>query len=314
MQTAPVAAARNTNIATENWIKQKMQENSFLTLNSSGFSKIYYQEWGQGNSRTLVCVHGLTGSSDDFKFVGESLPHQGFHVVALDLPGRGRSDFLLNPDDYNYTQYLCDLSVFLAQIGCSSPSSCDWLGVSLGGLLGIRLASFPASPIRNLILSDVGPTVPEFTLDMIRGYLSLSPVFETLDGVIGAFKQTIGTTFYRGPMTEAQWAYYAATHVRQREDGFYIRNFDPGIAVMFEKEPIGKIDLWPCWKNITQPVLALRGELSALFPVSVANEMQETKKGDSMDLVTIKDCGHVPSLYRDEQISILVDWLKKQAA
>lgn len=288
-----------------------MQEHSFLTLNSAGFSNVVYSEWGQGNPRTLVCVHGLTGSAADFKFVGETLATQGFRVVALDLPGRGRSDFLTNPHDYIYTQYLCDLSAFLVDIKCDSPASCDWLGVSLGGLLGIRLAGLPSSPIRNLILSDIGPTVPQADLDLIRGYLSLAPAFDTFEGVVGAFKQTIGTSFYRGPMTEDQWEYYARTHVRRREDGRYIRNFDPNIALMFDKQPLGEIDLWPSWKNILQPVLAVRGGLSTLFPAMLAEEMIACKKGAAMDLVTLYDCGHVPSLYRDDQIAILADWLKK---
>ncbi len=313
MQIAPVEAVRNTSTATENWTKQKMKENSFLTLNSSGFSKIFYQEWGEENQRTLVCVHGLTGSSDDFKFVGEALAKHGFRVVALDLPGRGRSDFLTNPHDYIYAQYLSDLAAFLVDLECDSPASCDWLGVSLGGLLGIRLAGLPSSPIRNLILSDVGPTVPQASLDLIRGYLSLAPAFDTFEGVVGAFKQTIGTSFYRGPMTEAQWEYYAHTHVRKRSDGRYIRNFDPNIALMFDAQPLGEVDLWPSWKNISQPVLAVRGGLSTLFPAALTQKMAESKKGAAMDLVTFDDCGHVPSFYRDEQISVLADWLTKQA-
>jgi pimeloyl-ACP methyl ester carboxylesterase len=92
-------------------------------------------------------------------------PRRGFAWWPLICPGGGRSDFLTNPHDYIYAQYLSDLAAFLVDLECDSPASCDWLGVSLGGLLGIRLAGLPSSPIRNLILSDVGPTVPQADLD-----------------------------------------------------------------------------------------------------------------------------------------------------
>lgn len=288
-----------------------MREKSFLSLGAEGFSKLWYSEWGElpSCSRTLVCVHGLTGSAADFKFVGEFLSACGIRVLALDLPGRGRSEFLQDPTEYTHTRYLRDLTVFLAEVGCSFPGSCDWLGVSLGGLLGIRMAGLPSSPIRNLILSDIGPDVPCADLDMIRFYLSLSPTFGNPGEVLAAFRQTTGTGFSRGEMTEEQWSYYAATHVKQREDGMYTRNFDPAIATMFDKEPLGPVPLWPFWERITQPVLALRGALSTLFPEDMARKMVETKQGKAMRLVTIKDCGHVPSLYPDEQIAILRDWL-----
>lgn len=290
-----------------------MRESSFLTLNSAGFSKVVYSEWGQGNARPLVCVHGLTGSASDFKFVGESLAKRGFRVLALDLPGRGRSGFLSNPEDYTHAQYLHDIASFLVETGCDAPASCDYLGVSLGGLLGIRLAALPSSPIRTLILSDIGPTAPQAELDVIRGYLSLAPAFDTIEGVVGAFKQTMGTPFDRGPMTEDQWEYYARTHVRRREDGRYIRNFDPAIALMFDRHPLGEVDLWSSWDRLLQPVLALRGGFSTLFPATLAEEMLSRKNGAAMDLTTLQECGHVPSLYREDQIAILSNWLESKA-
>lgn len=279
-----------------------MNRNSFY---KSG-TEISYLEWGCGNPQTMICIHGLTGSSHDFKFVGEYFAARGYHVLAIDMPGRGASDFLDNPDDYNFDFYLDVLQAFLKETG---TNSCIWLGVSMGGLLGIRMAALDKTAIEKMILIDIGPEVPQSALDAISFYLSLSPVFETMSGVIGAFKQSIGTPFYRGPMSEDQWAYYASTHVRQREDGAYIRSFDPKIMAKFNAEPLGKEDLWGCWRRISQPVLSIRGGLSEVFTPEIIDRMKARKNGKSVDFATIPDCGHVPSLYPDSQLEILLNWL-----
>lgn len=290
-----------------NKTRNGMNRNSFFKEGA----KISYLEWGVKNSETIICVHGLTGSSQDFKFVGEYFAALGYRILAIDVPGRGESDFLKNPDDYNFDSYIDILKAFLNE---THTRSCTWLGVSMGGLLGIRMAASAHTPIEKLILVDIGPEVPQTALKAISYYLSLAPVFQTMEGVIGAFKQSIGTPFYRGPMTEDQWDYYARTHVRQRQDGSYIRSFDPQIAKKFETEPLGNKDLWECWNRIIQPTLSLRGALSELFTSDIAKKMQIHKNGAPVSLVTIADCGHVPSLYPQEQLAIIQDWLKASQA
>jgi pimeloyl-ACP methyl ester carboxylesterase len=280
----------------------------FLSENSSGQHKIFYQSWGNSRNRPLICVHGLTGSSEDFKYIGEYLSRRGYYVAALDMPGRGRSDFLPNPADYSFSQYFKDLRLFMAHLDITEA---DWLGVSMGGLLGIHLAGEDRSPIKRMILSDVGPEVPAEALQFIAGYLTLSPVFSTIEDVIAAFKQSKGTPFYRGDMTEEQWRHYASSHVRLNESGLWVRGFDPRIAFNFMTQPLGKEDLWPFWERITQPVLTLRGELSVLLTEDILTRMQARKPGTPMDIIRIKNAGHVPSLYPEDQIRLIEDWLQK---
>ena len=148
-------------------------------------------------------------------------------------------------------------------------------------------------------------------LQFIGGYLTLSPVFSTIEDVIGAFKQSKGTPFYRGDMNEEQWRHYASTHVRQNDIGMWIRGFDPGIAFNFITQPLGKEDLWQYWDKITQPVLVLRGELSILLTEDIIARMKARKSGAPLDVIKIKDAGHVPSLYPEDQIRLIEDWLLK---
>ncbi len=274
----------------------------------SGIVQIAYQSWGKADGKPLVCVHGLTGSSADFKFVGQALAKEGYFVVAPDMPGRGRSEFLKNPDLYIFEEYLIHIKNLLAHLQIGQT---EWLGVSMGGLLGICLAGEDNSRITRMILSDVGPEVPAMALDMIRGYLSLAPAFSTMEDVVNAFKQSIGTPFYRGPMTEEEWLYYASTHVRQNDKGLWGRSFDPQIMKTFGEQPVGHTDLWDLWEKITQPVLTIHGGLSLILTHDIAARMGQRKTGTKMDLVTLPDCGHVPSLYPAAQIKIIEDWLKQ---
>jgi pimeloyl-ACP methyl ester carboxylesterase len=282
---------------------------TFETTASGTAYSVHYKIWGDENKNTLVCVHGLTGNSDDFKFVGESLSSHGYRVVAIDMAGRGLSSYYSNPDDYNFDQYIYDLNLLLKEIGCSSPSSCDWLGVSMGGLLGLRLSGIANSPIHRLILSDIGAEVPQFDLDFISKVIKLTPEYNNPADAIPILKMSTGTPYSRGPLDEDQWLYLASVALKQREDGKYIRNFDANIAFKFDTEPLGREDLWAYWERTTQPTLALRGELSTLFPLRIADAMKTRKPNDKYTMVTIAGAGHVPSLFRDNQIKIISDWL-----
>lgn len=277
-----------------------------LSQTKSGTATLAYQSWGRQGNKPLVCVHGLTGSSADFSYVGKALAAQGYFVVAPDMPGRGRSEFLQDPTLYNFDEYIAHVKNLLAHLKITRT---DWLGVSMGGLIGINLAAEENSVIARMILSDVGPEVPAAALDLIRGYLTLSPAFSSMADVVNAFKQSSGTPFSRGPMTEEEWLYYAATHVRQNEKGMWVRSFDPGILKLFIDEPLGQVDLWALWEKITQPVLTLHGGLSVLLTKDICTRMTARKRGVKMDLMTLSDCGHVPSLYPASQIKLIEEWL-----
>lgn len=193
------------------------------------------------------------------------------------MPGRGESAYFDNAEDYNFAQYLADIDRFLEQIGCMAPASCDWLGVSMGGLLGFYVAARKSSPIRNLILVDVGIEVPQEDLNFIAQYITVTNVYNQPEDLVPLLKMALGGPYSRGPMDEDQWLHFAKTYLRQTADGKYSRNMDDKIAVMFQKEPLGSINLENLWADIKQPTLALRGKLSTLFPMRIAEKMLQTK-------------------------------------
>jgi len=292
---------------------QVMKTTFIDTKTKSGKNyKLHVKIWGEKNPRTLVCVHGLTGNSKDFKYVGERLSErEGYRVVAIDIAGRGESAYYDDPQDYSFDQYLTDLNALLSNTGCTAPASCDWLGVSMGGLLGMIICSQPNSPISKMIAVDIGPEVPQADLDFIGQYITYNGTYDSLEQVSALLKMALNSPYSRGNMTEDKWLHFAGVYYKKNAEGKYARNMDGNIAEVFKSKPFGHFDMWEHWKNTRQPVLSIRGGISTLFPEPTAQKMKETKTGAPMELVTIPDCGHVPSLYPDDQIGIIADWLRR---
>lgn len=282
-------------------------EKHYFGLNSVGLHKIVYSDWGPENATPIICVHGLTGNGHDFDYLAEALIELGYRLIAVDVPGRSRSDFLANPLDYNYQQYCQDLIALLAHLGINQPASVDWIGVSLGGLLGIRLAGIQNSPIRRLIINDIGPVVPQVALDFIHKVISQPYEFNTVRDLEKRMRETRGLTY--GPLNDEQWRHMAEHNARALDNGQISYAYDPEIAVVFESAPLGEIDLWESWDRIRCPVMLIQGKKSLLLTDEIVEEMNMRGPGPMMDLVVFEDCGHVPSLMAPEHISVIEEWL-----
>lgn len=277
------------------------RERSLLGLSDRGFHRIGYVEWGSAAAeRTAVCVHGLTRNGRDFDPLAQSLAEAGWRVVCPDVVGRGRSDWLADPAGYGHPQYVADMAALIARL---DVERLDWIGTSMGGLIGMTLAAMPRSPIERLVINDIGPFMPKEALDRIAAYLGNAPTFSDLTG-LEAHLRDIHAPF--GPLTDAQWAQMAAHSQRPVEGGLAL-HYDPAIAEAFGKPPFDDIELWPVWDRVTCPTLVLRGVDSDVLPAETAAEMAE--RGPRAEVAVIEDCGHAPALMDDGQIAVVRDWL-----
>jgi pimeloyl-ACP methyl ester carboxylesterase len=285
------------------------REQHYTCINSHGHHKIVFNDWGPDDGMPVICVHGLTGNGHDFDFIAPELVKDGYRVIAVDLPGRGRSDFLDDPLDYNYNQYCNDLIALLQELGLNKPGAVDWLGVSLGGVLGIRLAGIENSPIRRLILNDVGPVVPQNALDFIHMVISQTYTFDTLHDLELRMRATRGLTW--GQVTDEQWNHMARHNARALDNGLITYGYDPGIADIFKTEPTGDQDLWSHWEAINCPVLILHGKKSVVLTPEIIADMKDTAfSSTDITVKTFSDCGHVPSLMAPEQIKVIRQWMR----
>lgn len=277
--------------------------NTLLGLSRTGFHSIHYTEWGdRANPRVAICVHGLTRQGRDFDFLAQRLVTDGYRVLCPDVVGRGRSGWLAgNTDDYGYPQYLADMTALIARAGVSHV---DWIGTSMGGLIGMLLAAQPRSPIRRLVINDVGPFIPKAALARIADYLGRPITFTSLDQLEQELR-SIAAPF--GPLSDAQWRHLALHSARRLDGGGYGFNYDPGIKDAFQQQ-LDDVDLWPLWDRVACPTLLLRGEQSDILRRQDALAM--TERGPKARLIEFAGVGHAPALMSDDQIAAVSGWLR----
>jgi pimeloyl-ACP methyl ester carboxylesterase len=272
-----------------------------------------YKEWGApDNPNVLVCVHGVTRVSDDFDDLARALADR-YRVVCPDVVGRGRSGRLRNPELYVVPQYVSDMVTLLARVLANGErQKVDWVGTSMGGLIGMGLASLPDSPIERLVLNDIGPELDPAALHRIGDYIGQDLRFPTFEE--GArFVRDVSQPF--GPHSDAQWDKMARDVLRQEANGEWVRHYDMGLALPFRAatpESVtanGKM-LWAAYDAIRCPTLVVRGELSDLLSRETAAEM--TRRGPQAQLVEIPGVGHAPMFMQDDQIALVRQFLLNQ--
>ena len=268
-----------------------------------GLHQLAYTDWGdKENPDILVCSHGLTRNKHDFDALAQKLSSKR-RVICFDLPGRGESDWLSNKLAYDYNQYTVDALIIIARTGAKKV---DWLGTSMGGLLGMAIASLENSPIKTLILNDVGPFIPKAALMRIADYVGKLPHFNTANELEN-YMRTIYAGF--GELTNEQWKHLLRYGHRTLDSGQLTLNYDPDISLAFSNEPLKDINLWPVWNSIQQRSLIIRGENSDLLERSTAEKMIESHPNS--ELLEISNTAHSPALMNDNDIGLIEHWLNK---
>jgi pimeloyl-ACP methyl ester carboxylesterase len=264
-----------------------------------------YADWafaGLGAAaRPVVCVHGLTRNGRDFDHLARVLAAER-RVICPDIVGRGLSDPLTNPGDYALPTYIGHMAQLLSRLGLAEV---DWVGTSMGGLIGMGLAAMgDDSPIRRLVLNDIGPFLPKSALMRINTYLGLDLRFASVDA-LEAHLREIHAGF--GPLTDAEWRHLAEHSAARREDGRFGLNYDQRLGAPMKAGPIEDVDLWPVWDQIACKVLVIRGADSDLLLPEIAAEM--ARRGPRAEVIAVDGTGHAPALMAKDQIAIVRDWL-----
>ncbi len=263
--------------------------------------EIHYTEWGAGNAATVVAWHGLARTGRDMDEIAAHLSSR-YRVLCPDTIGRGLSQWSPAPEQEYCLDFYARLAVsLLDQLGIRELS---WLGTSMGGALGIRLAAGPLKGrIRRLILNDIGPQLGEAAVERIRSYAGKPAQFDRL-GELEQYFRTIYKPY--GWLSDEQWRRLTETSARRTADGKVTRHYDPKMVLQFTHHP-QDYDLWEAWDAINVPTLCLRGETSDLLLPEVAEAMRS--RGPRAVVVTIPGCGHAPALNVPDQIALVERFL-----
>jgi len=278
---------------------------SVQCLGNRGLHRMAYAEWGDpANRRVLVCVHGLARQGRDFDTLARTLAGH-YRVVCPDVVGRGRSDWLADPAGYQIPAYVADMVTLLARL---DAEELHWVGTSMGGLIGLGLAALPSSPVKKLVLNDVGPVIEAQALQRIGAYLGQplrwGSVEEAADYLLG-----ISAGF--GPHSREQWLALTRPMLKADGDGFKL-HYDPSIAVPVraitaEAAKAGEAMLWASYDALRCPTLLLRGAASDLLSRETAMAM--TQRGPKAHLHEFAGVGHAPTLVAPEQIEVVREFL-----
>lgn len=283
-----------------------------------GGHRMAYWQWGDANaSHVIVCVHGLSRQGRDFDVLAQALLAASplpLRVVCPDVVGRGRSDWLKDPMGYQVQNYAGDMLALLAQLHQQAPiAALDWVGTSMGGLIGMVVCGTPQLPlpvlVRRLVLNDVGPAIQWQALKRIGLYLGNTGQFDSVQRAADA-TWVISQSF--GPHTPEQWLALSQAMVRPLPGGGYTLHYDPAIAQPFrsvteESAAQGEATLWQLYDHITARTLLLRGAQSDLLSIETAQAM--TARGPKARLVQFEGVGHAPTLVTHNQVEAVTSFL-----
>jgi pimeloyl-ACP methyl ester carboxylesterase len=305
---------------------------SFLSLSQASFHRIAYLDWGRHSAaEVVVCVHGLSRNCRDFDYLARDLARD-CRVVCPDVVGRGDSEWLADKGDYRFSTYLSDAASLIARITAplppvafgtfrgrrkagAGPAQIDWIGTSMGGLIGMLLAAKPGSPIRRLVLNDVGPFISWGSLYRLKGYVAGGGAFGNLAEVEAYLREACAPF---GPLTDEQWRHLAEHSAAMASDGRFHLRYDPAIGDTMRVNapdpelPLGPnflagIDLWSTWAEIRCPTLVLRGAESDVLSRETLLQMQARRPG--VEAIEFPGIGHAPALMSYDQIAAVREFL-----
>lgn len=303
---------------------QEPRVNAVTCASPAGVHRMAYREWGAAdNARVLLCVHGLTRSSRDFDiFAAQMAPH--YRVVCPDIVGRGLSDWLVDPAYYRIPQYVSDLLVLIARL---QPAQLDWVGTSMGGLIGLGLAGAlaaaeavrvsrgadglpPTQGLRlgRLVLNDVGPVIESSGLERIADYVDSDVRFGCFDEA-QAWIQQVSASF--GPHSDEQWAHLTRSCFVKRQ-GQWVRHHDLRLAEALRAENAATLAaaqqfMWTAYESLREPVLVVRGQQSDLLSANTVSQM--AARNPRTHLLELPDVGHAPTLMSDDQVGPVSQFL-----
>jgi pimeloyl-ACP methyl ester carboxylesterase len=276
-------------------------------LDGHGLHRMAYWEWGDPhNPKVLLCVHGLTRQGRDFDALARALAGS-YRVACPDVVGRGRSDWLANPMEYQLSTYVADMVTLLARLRAETV---DWLGTSMGGLIGILFSALSGSPIRSLVINDIGPTLQAQGLGRIGTYVSQAVRFATVEEAAD-YLSSIAQGF--GRHTREQWLALTRPMLKPAEDGAgFVLHYDPRIAVALKAitptmAAANEATLWQRYDAVRARTLLIRGDESDLLSRETAQAM--TQRGPRAILRSVPGVGHAPTFVHDDQIAIVREFL-----
>jgi len=226
-----------------------------------------YREW-PGGKGPVICLPSLTGHKGAFDRLADALA-PAFHLVALDLRGRGDSD--KPPEEYGYAYHAGDILQFADRRGFDSFVI---LGHSFGASVAVYLASIRPQRVRGVVILDGGADPKEEIMEAMRPLVRhLSTVYPSMEAYL---ERMYRLPFYQPWSTTLER--YLREDVETLADG-QVRPKASGHAIEAELNVAAYYSLCLHFPALSCPVLFIRprqgllGEQAHIFTEREASAM-----------------------------------------
>ena len=272
--------------------------------------RLHVREYGARTPQRLavVCLPGLTRTVADFDALAPALAKAGpRRVLAVDLRGRGQSEYDRNPDNYNLLVELGDVAAILTALA-AGPAV--FVGSSRGGLLSMHLAVAHPTAIAGVVLHDIGPVIEPKGLARLRSYVGKLPQPRNFAAGGEILRSVFHGQFPN--LTTEQWLASAERTWRQARNGALMPTYDVKLSRTLNAIDI-ETPLPPLWNEFEAlarvPMMVIHGERSDILSAATVAAMAVRHPG--METIEVPDQGHVPLLEGNDMIQRVIDFVAK---
>ena len=259
-----------------------------------GGLKLHYLDWGNATAPPVVMIHGLSGNAHAFDNLA---PHFApmYHVVSVDVRGRGDSDWAKD-GDYSNDSYVADLDGLREALGFEKFSL---VGTSMGGRISMTYAGMYPHRVERAVLNDIGPEIdPRGGERIAASTRDAVTSFTSMDEVLAWHReQRPGFSL----MTDAEQRTVAGHAVKPQPRGGYTWKMDPEVRTNPRRPDPERS--WVLVKNIPCPVLLVRGGISDLLSPETAAQM--VREMQDCRMVEVPGVGHAPTLSEPEAFNAI---------
>lgn len=256
------------------------------TIMTNGM-EMYYQREGSGEP--LLLVHGLLFSAESWRDQVDALA-TNYDCIAVDLRGQHRSQATEDPGEYDLWNQAEDVHGLITALGLAPA---HFVGLSMGGMIGMRLALSHPEDLRDLVLIDTSPRgeAPE----RVELYEAMRRVMER--GGTESVLPALPTVFFCDD--------FIATSGDRIEAWFdSLRAGDPMGFVRASRAVDERDDITGRLNEIGLPTLVMHGTEDAAIPMDNARVMGDNIPGARFEVV--EGAGHQSNMDHPDEVTALI--------
>jgi len=244
--------------------------------------------WGSADP-SLVFLHGGAQNAHTWDAVALAL---GRPLVAVDLPGHGRSDWRADHDYWPWRNAAA-LGEVLTRL---APNPDAVVGMSLGGLTAIALAASRPDLVRRLVVVDVTPGVTAEKSAPISEFVQGPETFASFDELLER------TMRYNPTRSERSLRRGLLSNARTLADGRWVWRYDR------MRPPGGRLDFSPLWEQLARvmaPTMLAVGTLSGV--VAEDDVAQFRRCQPTARIERVEGAGHSVQGDRPRELAALIE-------